>query len=270
MPPSLDIKQALHEGAPLVRVDAINTFFPEDVTVPGTGGLPVPNGDRIIGPMNAVTPHFEYRVVDLQDAHPVEAAYLGSTYQHLEKLPFTPGVDPAQYTVTLDEFRDWRRAGKTFPFDADRFEQYLKAVGFETLWPDHGMAGTPGAELHPRLHHRTPRILLHKGQTREVHPYGSIDRARMEDAHLISTIREFGAQVAFLVGLAEDFCVGDVTLEVAEAGIQPVLISDATAAIGAPVNETETTLTVMRKKFDAASVLRMNSTEFLEQVRSKS
>lgn len=267
---SLDIKEALSEGAPLVRIDATSTFFPKDEAVAGTGELPVPGGDRIIVPLNAVTPAFNGHVIDLQDAHPEKAAYLASTYLHLGKKPYSPTLHPSEYTVTAAEFRAWRARGEEFPFDADKFERYLETVGAETLWADHAMIGQPGAELHPGIVHRIPEKRILKGTGRELHPYGSTDRAGMEDAGLKSELRRRRSRVVFTAGLAEDFCVGDNNLQLADDGFQVVMISDATAAIDAPLGDGRTTLSVAREAFARAGILSITSSDFLAQVASRS
>lgn len=267
---SLDIKQALSEGAPLVRIDAISSFFPKDDSVPGTGELPVPGGDRIITPLNVVTPAFDGRVIDLQDAHPEKAAYLASTYAHFGKKAYAPGLHPSEFTLTLAEFRGWRARGEEFPFDADRFERYLAIVGSETLWADHAMIGRPGAELHPGLVHHAPQKRILKGTTRELHPYGSTDRAHMEDAGLIAALHAMRARVIFSAGLAEDFCLGDNNLQLADAGFEVIYFSDATAAIDAPLGDGDTTLSVARTAFARAGIQAITSAEFLEQVSSHS
>lgn len=267
---SLDIKEALSEGAPLVRIDAISAFFPKDESVEGTGELPVSGGEGIIAPLNAITPAFGGSVLDLQDAHPDKAAYLASTYLHLGKKAYSPTLHPSEYTVTLAEFRAWRARGENFPFDADKFERYLDTVGSETLWANHAMIGQPGAELHPGLLYRTPEKRILKGTGRELHPYGSTDRAHMEDAGLIEELRQRQAKVVFTAGLAEDFCVGDNDLQLAEAGFQVVLISDATAAIDAPISEGRSTLSVARDAFARAGIVSITSSDFLAQVASRS
>ena len=260
----LDIKQLLAEGAHLHHVDDSCTFFPEDPNVPGTGELAVPGAEGIIAPINAVTPYFGDNQIGLYEVHPQTGnAYFAETYRAL-------GLPKDDYsTLTLAEFRTFRQDGVQFPFDADRFEQYLEATGGSiTLWPPHARENTPGSEIHPGIV-SPPERRFFKGQSPEVHHLGSRDTF-LEDAGTIPYLLRKRVQTVFGCGLAEDFCPGTEMLATAEAGIKSLLFLDGTAAIAAPVSETETTQSLMRKRLLEAGVVGITSAQFLEQVQSNS
>ena len=266
----LDIKKMLAEGAHALHVD-ITAAFAEKGNG-GEGELPGPGANASVDYINSVTPYFGQRSIAVLDQHQPEGnAFFASTFQKLgiDKVAYSPDADPADYTITLEEFQAYRRQGIQFPFDADRFERYLDAMGGkDTLWPDHAIEGTLGGSIHPRIQD-PPSIIVPKGTTRESHPYGSIVPG-FEDSGLIDRMREEHVPHVFADGWLEDFCLGTVLLESAEAGFETYYFMDGTASLDIPVNETETTLSQMREKLHAAGVVGMTTAQFLEQVRSNS
>jgi nicotinamidase-related amidase len=260
----LDFKKLLAEGAHLHHVDDTCGFFPEDPNVPGTGELPGAGAESIIDPINAVTPYFGENQIGLYDSHPQEGtAYSAATYRAL-------GLPKDDYSeLTLNEFQDFRRAGTRFPFDADRFEQFIEASGGKiTLWPLHTRKGTPGEKVHPGIL-TPPKKRFLKGETREIHHFGSRDTYLEEAGNIPHLLRE-KVKAILGVGLLEDYCLGIDLLAHAEEGIQTLMLLEGTVALNAPVSETETTQTIMREKLVNAGVIGITLAQFLEQVRSKS
>jgi nicotinamidase-related amidase len=268
----IDLKELVAEGAHLVHVDDTNTFFPNDPGIAGTGELPVAGGDRIIEPINSVTPYFGDHQIGLYERHPqTGTAYFASTYRALgiNKVAFDPTQPVERFTLTLEEFRQYRRRGIVFPFEADRFEAFLEqAGGTITLWPDHSRQRTPGAQIHPGIIHPPQRTFI-KGASPEVHHFGSRDTF-LEDAGDIPHMLRERIKTAFGVGLAEDYCLGTELLAIADSGIRPLYFLDGTAAIDAPIGDGETTLTQMRQRLYDAGVIGITSAQFIEQMESKS
>jgi len=101
----------------LLIVDFQNDFTPG-------GALPVPEGDRIAEPLNALLDHFEL-VLATRDWHPPDhGSFVG-------------------VTVDLDRWR-----GTDPP----------------SIWPVHCVQGTTGAELHPALDGSKVDAVIDKGQ----------------------------------------------------------------------------------------------------------
>ena len=97
-------------------IDAHDVLIVIDVQndfCPG-GALAVPHGDEVIAPIHRGAPHFEH-IVLTQDWHPPGHSSFASAH---------PGKNP--------------------------FETVELAYGPQTLWPDHCVQGTRGAEFHPR------------------------------------------------------------------------------------------------------------------------
>ncbi len=91
------------------------------------GALPVADGDAVIAPIFAIAPRFPH-IVLTQDWH---------TRHHASFASAHPGKQP--------------------------FEQIELSYGAQTLWPDHCVQGTKGAEFHPGLDLPQAELILRKG-----------------------------------------------------------------------------------------------------------
>jgi nicotinamidase/pyrazinamidase len=116
----------------LLIVDFQNDFTPG-------GALPVAEGDRIAGPINALLDRFDL-VIATRDWHPADHGSFAGI-----------DVDPDQ----------WRGADPP------------------SIWPVHCVAGTPGAELHPALERAKVDIVLDKGQDPMSQGYSACQDTRL-------------------------------------------------------------------------------------------
>ncbi len=160
------------------------------------GQLAVAGGDCVIEPIRRIAPRFEHIVIT-QDWHPAN---------HLSFASAHPGKKP--------------------------YEQIALSYGPQTLWPDHCVQGTPGAELHPALHLPQAELILRKGFRREIDSYSAFfENDRATPTGLAGYLRERGLTRVFLAGLAYDFCVGYSALDARRLGLEAVVIRDACRAI---------------------------------------
>jgi nicotinamidase/pyrazinamidase len=113
--------------------------FQRDFT-PG-GALPVPEGDRIAGPINRLLDTFDL-VIATRDWHPAEHG----SYSGVE-------VDPAE----------WRGADPP------------------SIWPVHCVEGTPGAQLHSSLDQAKVDVVIDKGQDANSQGYSAFQDTRLGD-----------------------------------------------------------------------------------------
>lgn len=160
------------------------------------GALAVPGGEMIIPAVNALMKRFE-TVVLTQDWHP--AGHLSFASSHPQAVPF------AQIEV---------------------------AYGSQTLWPDHCVQGTPGADFHPSLHTVPARLIVRKGMTPRLDSYsGFYENDRTTPTGLGPAIRDLGVRRVFLSGLATDFCVLYTALDARRLGFEVGLVRDTTRGI---------------------------------------
>lgn len=166
-------------------------------------------------------------------------------------------------TVVLSQ--DWHPAGhKSFATShgADPFSSVQMPYGDQTLWPDHCVQGTPGAEFHAALHEsgvvNQASLVIRKGANPEVDSYSAFfENDKTTSTGLAGYLRDKGIERVFFVGLAYDFCVGYSALDARAQGFEAVVVKDLTRAIGMPLAE-GTTVDLIESRFQEEKVeLRM-------------
>lgn len=93
-------------------------------------------------------------------------------------------------------------------------------------WPAHCVAGTPGAELSPKLRLPDSVILVEKGSDPDRDAYSGFDGTKLEER-----LHERGIRRLFIGGLATDFCVLETVRDAIRLGFEVVLLADAVKAI---------------------------------------
>ncbi len=163
--------------------------------IPG-GSLEVPGGDRIIEPVNRVMDRFQL-VVATQDWHPPDHVSFASNHQGKE------------------------------PFEV------INLHGMEqTLWPDHCVQGSMGAELHSGLEQDRIEAVIRKGMDREIDSYSAFyDNAHLKTTGLAGYLREKGVEDLYFGGLAADFCVYFTIKDAVKEGFTATVIEDAVCAL---------------------------------------
>ena len=160
------------------------------------GALAVPGGDSVLAPIHQIAPHFQH-IILTQDWHPADHSSFASA--HAGKKPY---------------------------------QQIELSYGTQTLWPDHCVQGSKGAEFHPALHLPQAELILRKGFRPQIDSYSAFfENDRVTPTGLAGYLRERKLTRIFLAGLAYDFCVGYSALDARRLGLQVVIIRDACRAI---------------------------------------
>jgi nicotinamidase/pyrazinamidase len=187
------------------------------------GALAVPDGDAVIDLIHRIAPKFEH-IVLTQDWHPPGHSSFASA--HAGKRPFD--------TVEL-------------------------SYGVQTLWPDHCVQGSKGAEFHPALRLPQAELILRKGFRRRIDSYSAFfENDRSTPTGLAGYLQERNLSRVFLVGVAYDFCVGYSALDARRVGLQAVVIRDACRAI-----DLEGSVARIEAAFDQAGVMLIESATLL-------
>ena len=180
---------------PLRETDCLVLIDLQYDFMPG-GALAVEEGDLLVPVANRLAERFPH-VVATQDWHP--AGHSSFASQHPGHEPFT--------TVEM-------------PY------------GAQTLWPDHCVQGTPGAELHADLALDRAEIIVRKGYRLGIDSYSAfMENDQTTSTGLAGYLRERGFIRLFFAGLATDFCVAWSVLDAREAGFEAVILTDACRAI---------------------------------------
>jgi nicotinamidase/pyrazinamidase len=160
------------------------------------GALAVAGGDEVIPVIHRIAPLFEH-ILLTQDWHSPRHA----SFAHAH-------------------------AGK------QAFESVRASYGEQTLWPDHCVQGTPGADFHPDLKLPQAELILRKGFRPEIDSYSAFfENDRVTTTGLGGYLRERKVTRVFAAGLAFDFCVGYSALDARGLGFEAVVIRDACRAI---------------------------------------
>lgn len=185
------------------------------------GALAVPEGAQVIEVIHRIAPLFEH-IVLTQDWHPADHSSFASNH---------PGKQP--------------------------YDQVEMSYGRQTLWPDHCVQGSHGAEFHSALHLPQAELVLRKGFHKRVDSYSAF----FENDHVTSTgltgyLRERGLARVFFVGLAYDFCVAYSALDARKQGFEAIVIYDGCRAIDLDGSALRT-----HNEFAQAGVAEIESTE---------
>lgn len=101
----------------------------------------------------------------------------------------------------------------------------------QTLWPDHCVQGSPGAELHPAIDWSVLDLILRKGSDPLVDSYSGFrenlgPRSIRPDTGLADWLRGRGINEVHVCGLARDVCVLWTALDAAAQGFRTHLLWD--------------------------------------------
>ena len=160
------------------------------------GFLAVNGGDEIVPLINKLASEYAH-VVLTQDWHP--AAHSSFASQHKGAAPFI---------------------------------QIEMSYGPQTLWPDHCIIGSSGAEFHKGLNLPQAELIIRKGFRKAVDSYSAF----FENDHKTTTglsgyLKERGFSHITCVGLAFDYCVRYSAEDAVNLGFHVEVIEAATRAI---------------------------------------
>jgi nicotinamidase/pyrazinamidase len=163
--------------------------------LPG-GALEVAHGDEIIEQINRILPKYEI-VVATQDWHPANHKSFASSH--------------VEHNV----------------FDVIEWNGYQ-----QTLWPNHCVQGTPGAEFSSLLDINRIQAIFRKGMDKKVDSYsGFYDNLKSHSTGLDGFLKSKKIDEVHICGLAADFCVYFTAMDALELGYKSVIISKGTKAI---------------------------------------
>jgi len=106
----------------------------------------------------------------------------------------------------------------------------------QTLWPDHCVQGTPGAELHPDLPLDRVSVIVRKGMDPQSDSYSGFrnnwdPRGERPVTGLAGYLRERGIEHVCLCGLARDVCVKWTAEDAVEFGFATTFLWDLTRSV---------------------------------------
>lgn len=160
------------------------------------GALAVAGGDEIVPLINAMIGQFDH-VVLTQDWHPAGHSSFASSH---------PGREP--------------------------FETIDMPYGPQTLWPDHCVQGTAGADFHRGLDWTRAQLVIRKGFRPAIDSYSAFfENDHATPTGLAGYLKERGISDLTFVGLATDYCVAYSALDAVRHGFAATVRMDACRAI---------------------------------------
>jgi nicotinamidase/pyrazinamidase len=159
--------------------------------MPG-GPLQVPDGDMIVPVINKIQNLFDL-IVATQDWHPQNHKSFASNHK-----------------------------------DAKVFDIIDLHGTRQTLWPDHCIQGSHGADLHKDLEPDRIAAIFRKGMDPEIDSYsGFFDNNHQLSTGLSGYLKEKGITEVYFCGLAADICVYNSILDSILEGFSAMFIEDA-------------------------------------------
>ena len=160
------------------------------------GALAVADGDAVVAPINAMMADFGH-VILTQDWHPHDHSSFASQHDGLDAFS----------TTTMD-------------------------YGEQTLWPDHCIQGSIGAEFHPSLNLDRAELIIRKGYRTAIDSYSAFfENDKTTPTGLGGALKERGITHLAMAGLATDFCVAFSALDAAKLGFDVTVHLSACRAI---------------------------------------
>jgi nicotinamidase/pyrazinamidase len=151
-----------------------------------------------------------------------------------EIVPLVNRLIAASRHVVLTQ--DWHPAGHSSFASVHPGQTPFGSIdlpyGAQTLWPDHCVQGTNGAEFHSNLAWTKAELVIRKGFRPTIDSYSAFfENDRTTPTGLAGYLRERGLTHLTMVGLATDFCVAYSALDARRLGFETRVVMDACRAI---------------------------------------
>lgn len=116
------------------------------------------------------------------------------------------------------------------------FQQHRLHGQPQTLWPDHCVQGTPGAQLHPYIDWSAVDVVIRKGSSMAVDSYSGFRenhdvQGNRTPTGLAGWLRERGVDDIVVCGLARDVCVLWTAQDAVALGFRVRLLWDLTRPV---------------------------------------
>lgn len=132
--------------------------------------------------------------------------------------------------------QDWHPAGHSSFASSHPGRQHFETIdmpyGTQTLWPDHCIQGSRGADIHSGLAWTKAELVIRKGFRGGIDSYSAFfENDRLTPTGLGGYLRERRIGSITLVGLATDYCVAYSALDAVAQGFDVTVRLDACRAI---------------------------------------
>lgn len=161
------------------------------------GSLAVKGGEDVIPLANRLMISDKFYSIASQDHHPIDHKSFASN--HKDKKPYD--------VIDLNGIQ-------------------------QTLWPEHCISGTKGADFHKNLLTGKLKAIFRKGLNKEVDSYSAfMDNDHKTTTGLAGYLKELATEELYIMGLATDYCVKYSVLDALKLGFKTNLILDGCKAV---------------------------------------
>jgi nicotinamidase/pyrazinamidase len=115
-------------------------------------------------------------------------------------------------------------------------------------WPQHCVAGSDGAQLHPALDHGRVDVVIDKGQDPDTEGYSGFEGTGLE-----RRLRDRGIDEVTICGLATGYCVKNTALDALRAGFRVCVDEQGVRGVDVHPGDCERAIGEMR---EAGAVIR--------------
>jgi nicotinamidase/pyrazinamidase len=193
------------------------------------GSLAVPEGDEIVPIANHLQKKFDL-IVATQDWHPRGHGSFASTH------------------------------------DKPPYEVVFINGSPQTLWPDHCVQGTHGAELVASLDRARIARIFQKGTDPRIDSYsGFLDADHKNSTGMADFLREHHVTRVYIAGLATDYCVKYTALDAVQLGFESYVVQDACRGVNLRPGDSDAAIREMK----AAGVKIIRSGAILKILKSR-
>lgn len=117
----------------------------------------------------------------------------------------------------------------------------------QTLWPDHCVQDTHGAELMAALEKSRITRIFQKGTDPQIDSYsGFLDADHRNATGLADFLREHHVTRVYIAGLATDYCVRYTALDAVKLGFEAYVVADACRGVNLQPEDSEAAMREMK------------------------
>jgi len=198
------------EKSALLIIDVQNCFLEG-------GSLAVPDGNQVIPVINNLRNKFK-NVVLTQDWHCVNHVSFASVH---------PG-EAVYSTIKLEYDENGNLCNNEPKCQPDEIEYTVD----QTLWPDHCVKNTQGAEVSTKINKTSGDIIIRKGFNCDIDSYSAFyDNGAISETELNDKLIGLDVDTLYIVGLALDYCVFYSAKDAIGLGFKVYVVEDATRGI---------------------------------------
>ena len=175
------------------------------------GALAVPGGDEVVDVANELLAEIPLSVLT-QDWHPGGHVSFASSYDR-QAYELDDSVDPPR-----------------------------------VLWPDHCVAGSPGADFHPALKTERAKLIIRKGFSLNLDSYSAFfENDGITPPGLAGWLSSLGVGSVVVMGLATDYCVKATALDARKLGLEVSIVAEGVRAVNARPGDGDAALKIMEE-----------------------